>query len=393
MPSPVEDRPGLMIRDSFQYSDMTLIVPPVLAQCLQLFDGEHTELDLRETLVRLTGDLQVGQVQEQFVQALSTAGFLDNEEYARRREARHREFRESPNRRPAHAGSAYPEERDALASTLAGYMRDGDDVGLRERLLGVAAPHVSPSGGWECYQAAYGRLGPHGQDRIFVVLGTSHYGDPERFGLTRKPFLTPLGEAVTDLSLVGDLERSGGDAVAMEDYCHAIEHSIEFQVLFLQHVCGPGVRILPILCGSFFRSIYEGGKPEEHDGVRRFIGALGELAAREGNRLCWVLGIDMAHMGRRYGDAFAATADQDVMASVAERDRLRIDRMTHGDLAGFWDLVQERHDDLKWCGSAPLYTFLKAVPQARARLECYQQWNIDPQSAVSFAALSFMEAE
>ena len=31
---------------------------------------------------------------------------------------------------------------------------------------------------------------------------------------------------------------------------------------------------------------------------------------------------------------------------------------------GFWDLVQENQDDLKWCGSAPVYTFLKAVPSA-----------------------------
>ena len=31
MPSPVEDRPGLLIRDSLRYSDTTLIIPPALA--------------------------------------------------------------------------------------------------------------------------------------------------------------------------------------------------------------------------------------------------------------------------------------------------------------------------------------------------------------------------
>ena len=40
-----------------------------------------------------------------------------------------------------------------------------------------------------------------------------------------------------------------------------------------------------------------GGKPEADENVARFLGALGEMAAREGNRLFWVLGIDMAHMG------------------------------------------------------------------------------------------------
>ena len=42
MPSPVEDRPGLLIRDSFRYSDAIMIVPPPLVQCLTCFDGLQT---------------------------------------------------------------------------------------------------------------------------------------------------------------------------------------------------------------------------------------------------------------------------------------------------------------------------------------------------------------
>jgi hypothetical protein len=63
--------------------------------------------------------------------------------------------------------------------------------------------------------------------------------------------------------------------------------------------------------------------------------------------------------------------------------------MTASDADGFWGLVQENKDDLKWCGSSPIYTFLKAVPQARGTLRRYQQWNIDEESVVSFAAMGF----
>src|SRR5438128_1404404 len=59
MPSPIPDRPGLLVRDSYRYSDVTLIDPPDLVQCLRCFDGETTELELRQELVRMTGDLQV----------------------------------------------------------------------------------------------------------------------------------------------------------------------------------------------------------------------------------------------------------------------------------------------------------------------------------------------
>jgi predicted class III extradiol MEMO1 family dioxygenase len=77
------------------------------------------------------------------------------------------------------------------------------------------------------------------------------------------------------------------------------------------------------------------------------------------------------------------------MTSVARRDTARIDAVNAGDSKAFWDQVQEGQDDLKWCGSSPLYTFLKAVPEARGTLERYDQWNIDNQSVVSFAALQF----
>ncbi len=147
--------------------------------------------------------------------------------------------------------------------------------------------------------------------------------------------------------------------------------------------------MLPVLCGSFGRSIYNGGQPEDDEGVRRFLGTLGEIAAREEKRLFWVLGIDMAHMGSRYGDDLIAHAGRDEMKEVEARDARRIARMIDGDARGFWDLVKENQDDLKWCGSSPIYTFLKAVPQARGQLRRYEQWNIDEQSVVSFAGISF----
>jgi MEMO1 family protein len=387
MPSPDEERPGLLIRDPYRYSDAALIVPTALVGCLELFDGASSTLDLRAALVELTGDLRVGDVGEDLLQTLSDAGFLDDEVYARQREQSQAEFAAAAVRKPALAGSAYPEEEPELRAQLGEYL-DGAG-GARPALMGVAAPHVSLEGGKDCYRDAYGALGPEDASRVFVILGTSHFGEPDCFGLTRKPFLTPLGEASTDTALVDELAAQAPGAVCLEDYCHSFEHSIEFQILFLQKVLGAGVRIVPILCGAYVHSLLEGGAPESDEKIARFLDALGEIGAREGKRLCWVLGIDMAHMGRRYGDDFAAQADEGVMAEVAVRDRERIDRLAAADARGFWDLVRENRDDLKWCGASPLYTFLRACPQARAELVRYQQWNIDPESVVTFSALHF----
>lgn len=393
MPSPAPDRPGLFIRDPYHYSDAMLIVPPPLVTCLRCFDGEQTELDLRAELVRITETLEVGDVERQLIETLSASGFLENDVFEQMKEKRHREFAVAQKRDPAHCGTAYPAEVEPLRETLNRYM-DGRAAiaSLTDGLCGVAAPHVSPEGGWQSYQAAYSVLTPEYRHRTFVILGTSHYGEPERFGLTRKCFVTPFGETVPDLDLIAWLEQHGGPAVSMEDYCHFFEHTIEFQVLFLQHIYGPDVRVVPILCGQYARSLYEGGRPESDEAVNRFLDALGELAAREGDRLFWVLGIDMAHMGARYRDPFPARAHEGRMQSVADRDRARIARIEQGDAMGFWELVQENQDDLKWCGSSPVYTLLRAIPGLRGNLLRYEQWNIDPQSVVSFAGISFAKA-
>jgi MEMO1 family protein len=390
MPSPSPDHPGLFIRDPYRYSDAMLIIPPLLIECLQCFDGRQTTLDLRAVLVRLTRDLEVGSLEQHLIDTLSSAGFLEDETFARMQEERKREFAEKPVREPAHAGAAYPEDAAELRETMSRYMEGaGQGVAADGSLFAIAAPHVSPQGGWQSYAAAYSRLKPEHADRTFVVLATSHYGEPETFGLTRKNYRTPMGAARTDQRLVNWLAERGGSGIRMEDFCHSFEHTVELQVIFLQHMLGPDVKILPVLCGSFAQSLYHGGNPEDDDKVKAFFEALGELREREGDNLFWVLGVDMAHMGARYQDDFAAIAGEGAMSEVADRDEERIGRINGCDPAGFWDLVRQNHDDLKWCGSSPFYTFLKTAPKARGELLSYQQWNIDERSVVSFAGMAF----
>jgi len=304
-----------------------------------------------------------------------------------------RAFRDAPQRPAEHSGSAYPDEAGELKTYLDEYLTPAENESAplaSPATKAIVAPHVSPFGGVEAYRAAYRALGPQDPDRTFVVLGTSHYGAPDRLGLTRKPFVTPYGETRTDLGLVDEIAH--GADVLMEDYCHAIEHSIEFQCVFLQHVLGPGVRILPILCGSFFESLVSGKPPETNESVRRFLNAMGELAEQHNKKLIFVLGVDLAHIGRRYGDSFDAKAETGRMKKIHERDRERLDHFCRGDAEAFFELVKVNQDELRWCGYAPLYTFLKAVPAARGAVLNYEQWNIDEQSVVSCAALRFVRA-
>ncbi len=387
-PSPDPARPGLVIRDPYHYSGAILVVPPQLVAALECFDGQQSTLDLRSELVRITGEIQVGDLEKHLFDSLDEAGFLENERYRELKGKREAAFASESQRPPVFAGSAYPSDGVKLSDLLTA--RVGQCEGAAATIA-IAAPHASPDAGWSTYRAAYQALPSReaARERTFVILGTSHYGAPDRFGLTRKQFLTPFGEARTNVELVDELESAAGEAVRMEDYCHAVEHSVEFQVIFLQHLYGPNVRILPILCGPFVKSIYEGGMPEDNDGVARFFDALGNLAAREGERLFWVLGVDMAHMGPRYQDRMPVTANAGEMLVVKLRDQERIEQIAGGDIRSYWSLVQERRDDLKWCGASPFYTFLKVIPGVRGHLSDYHQWQIDPHSVVTFGAMQF----
>jgi MEMO1 family protein len=390
MPSPSPEHPGLLLRDPYRYSDAVLVIPPALLPALGFLDGEKTPQELSDFLSRRLGGAVPDDLLAHLVGTLQSQGFLVTDEYARMRAARHAEFRDLPERQPAHAGSAYPDRPKELRAEFDGYFESVKRSADSNGLIGIAAPHVSPFGGWESYAAAYAQLAPTTAERTFVVLGTSHYGPAEKFGLTRKPFVTPYGTLPVDVGMVDRLEKRGGEAVVMEDYCHAIEHSIEFQCIFLQHVLGPSVRIVPILCGSFFESLLSSKPPESNDSVRQFLDALGELADEHRKKLFFVLGVDLAHVGRRYGDSFEARAETGRMKKVRERDAERLTHYCQGEADAFFELVKVNQDELRWCGYAPLYTFLKAVPAARGTLLNYEQWNIDEQSVVSCAALSFV---
>jgi len=395
MPSPVADRPGLLLRDPLGYTEDVVIIPPPLVAFLRFFDGEHDEGDLAEALRRATGEIGASAFARRLADALGGSGFLEDEELGRRRESCHRAFAQAPAREATHAGGGYPSDGGELASLLDSWLgpRAENETAMPPGVYAVASPHVSLEGGHRAYAAAYRALPAEADGRTVVVLGTSHYGAPERFGLTRKPYVTPFGPAGTDLDLVEGLIARGGDAVTVEDYCHAVEHSIEFQVLFLQRRLSPGVRVVPILCGPFAAATRGPGRPEDDPGVARFVDALGELDAREGKRLLWVLAVDMAHVGRRYGDELEARVGAPELAEVEKRDRRRIAALAEGDADGFWELVREGDDELKWCGASPLYAFLRATAPRRGALLRYEQWNIDPASVVSFAAMAFGRGE
>jgi len=346
-PSNDPQQPGLVLHDPTGISTAMLLIPPELVRALAL-----------------------DPLPEDLAEALSEAGFLDDDNFARMFER----FARAETLPARHGGPGnYPTEGVKLRALFDTWFAE---PGAARVLHGIASPHASPEPARASYVSAYSALAASlsktaAAEKTFVILGTSHQGARDRFGMTRKRFATPVGETRTRVP-----ENLTGLAM-MEDPCFAVEHSIEFQVVFLQYLYGPDIEIVPILCGPLTRP----GHP--------FLQELGEWSAREGDRLVWVLGVDMAHKGPRYGDQESRRAYTDSMTEIDGRDRERIASLAAGAAGKFWAQVRENNDDLNWCGTAPFYSYLAAHPEARGELLTYEHWQIDEESVVTFGGMTF----
>ena len=105
---------------------------------------------------------------------------------------------------------------------------------------------------------------------------------------------------------------------------HRGEHSIEFQALFLAYAFGiRGYQVVPILVSSFHEMVASGVTPARDSRVGSFIAALRAELDAENRRVLILSGVDFAHVGKKFGDEFAADR---AVAERVQREDLGLDR-------------------------------------------------------------------
>jgi hypothetical protein len=229
----------------------------------------------------------------------------------------------------------------------------------------------------------------HELPELVVILGTSHYGaGPELFSATRKNYATPFGPVTTDAAFIDRLAaRYHGDLFA-DEMLHRGEHSIEFQALFLAYALGVrGYQVVPILVSSFHEMVASGVTPACDSRVESFIAALRAELEADSRRVLILAGVDFAHVGKKFGDDFAA--DSTVAARVQREDLQLIESIKRGDPDAFFADILKDRDARRICGLSPMYTQLELLRGRSARLLKYGI-AMEPQSesAVSFASLA-----
>ncbi len=386
----------IALRDPAGFTDRIAVLPGPLLDLVSLFDGEHPVEAIHEILRRRHGEApsvdQIGAL----IERLDDAGFLDSERFRARRRATDDAFRQSPTRPAAHAGGAYAGEAEALREQIAGFFRHPDGAGPADgpsrvaagTLSALIAPHIDFHRGGPTYGRAYQEVLDRSDADLFVILGTCHAGMADPFAITLKPYDTPLGPAAVDRDFYEVLARRASQDLLASEPAHRAEHSIEFQAVMLQYLLGARrpFTILPVLASYLHEAVWAGTEPEADPRVPRFLDALGETIASSPRRVCLIAGVDLAHVGPRFGDPDANTEAS--LATVAQADRAMLEPVVAGDALGFFARVAADGDARRICGLSPIYSLLRVLPGAPGRLIQYRQWP-DPEGAVTFCAVSF----
>jgi AmmeMemoRadiSam system protein B len=385
----------IALRDPSGVAEQVAVFPLPLLDLVSLFDGEHSMAEMQAVLRARHGAAPTAEQIGALIEGLDEAGFLEGERFEARRQALEAAFRRSAVRPAVHAGGAYAGDSAELSAQIEGFFTHPEGPGVpgpatdgpASTLRGLIAPHIDFHRGGPVYAWAYREVIERSDADLFVILGTCHAGMADPFALTLKPYDTPLGAVATDVAFCEALGKRYGADLLGSEAAHRNEHSIEFQAVMLRHARGGRpFSIVPVLASFLHEAVWTRSDPERDRRVPRFIDALLDTMATSGRKVCVVAGVDLAHVGPRFGDAEPNT--DDFLATVQAADLDMLEAVLAGDPTAFFASVAHDDDRRRICGLSPIYTFLRALPGATGRLVRYRQWP-DPQGAVSFCAATF----
>lgn len=146
------------------------------------------------------------------------------------------------------AGAFYPRQASLLASEVAGYLAAAPRGGLAAPKA-VIAPHAGYVYSGPIAASIYARLAPlRGTVRRVVLAGPAHRVFVRGAAVpSAAAFASPLGDVPLDREAIASLLEL--PFVEVSDRAHAMEHSLEVHLPFLQTVLGE-FALVPVVAGD-----------------------------------------------------------------------------------------------------------------------------------------------
>ncbi len=278
---------------------------------------------------------------------------------------------------------SYPEDPAELEAFLNIILDKGTSL-TDKPIKAILAPHIDLrlEESWKTYANSFLALKNVEEIDTVILLGTAHYRSTADFMFSKKDFETPLGTAEVDHELLTEIEKNTD--IVYDDIAHYKEHSIEFHLIFLQHLMkDKNFKIVPILTGSPAHYFNENTTPDSNEKYNSTIDAIKDAIATSGKKVLILSSGDLSHVGRKFGDEFPAATEQ---IRVKHEDESLIEKLTNADKNAFFTEISAAGDKNKICGTAPFYSALSLVDSSAVIAAGYNQWQEEEtESMVSFA--------
>jgi AmmeMemoRadiSam system protein B len=243
--------------------------------------------------------------------------------------------------------------------------------------------------GGPIYAWAYKELQETEVPDLYVIFGTCHAGLKNLYAMTDKDFETPLGVVPVDRELAGRLRQKTGATYFEEDVAHRCEHSIEFQLPFLQFSRGTKpFTILPILCAFPAAALTDQHLSPLRSHIATFLGALKESLAEAARPYCLIASADLAHIGLRYGDA--SPPSDFAFHKCMQTDLAMLKHVETLDPMGLATFIRTEEDRRRICGFSPMYSMLNVMKAEKGEVLRYDRGITDQfNSTVTYASMAF----
>ncbi len=386
IPTSYEGEQAVLVRDSLGLVPEPVMIHGASLQMLQLIDGSNSVQDMQLIVMRNSGNVFVGMdVIQNFIHELDAIFLLESPRYKEQKQKLITEYGRADKREAHLAGKAYPQDAEELRAYLEAVLAEGEasmESAGQKDVCAVIAPHIDLELGRRLYGMAYHSVRTASPRRV-ILMGTGHSLSGAFFSLTGKDFVTPLGTQKTDKQAVEHLREIGGELICPHDLDHRYEHSLEFQLIFLQYLFGEEFTLVPLLCGSFHWVLNSLSRPADSPEIARFLQALREMIQDDPSTLL-VAGVDLSHIGYKFGHGQPASS---LLDQAKRHDQRLLEALCKGDVQGFWEESRREEDRYHVCGLSALACVLELTEPAEGHILGYDFWQEEPtQSAVSFAA-------
>ncbi len=390
-----------MIRfhDPYHLADNGVAVDAAMLPFLQMLDGRHDLRDIQILLMKQQGGriIPISEI-ESFVQSQDGASLLESDLFRERLLRLRSEFASRRTREPVHAGKAYPADPDDLRRFIEGVERGiaekqpapaGDFRG--QSITGILAPHIDVQVAREAYVKAYRPLRGRRFETV-IVFGVNHLPQEGLYCLSEKDYATPFGTLRADRNFIAELrKRVPGGTIDENDFGHRTEHSIEFQTIFLHHYLGGPFSLVQILCGGVHEFLLRNENPLEDPRFGEMVKAMECLLAERKGPALLAAGVDLAHVGHKFGDPVTADA---LLPSARSFETRMLSHIAKGETESIFEMAAENRDRFRICGLPAILIFSALTGGDRGELLCHETYDEKATgSAVNYASMVFTRKE